>query len=69
VSQEQTIYGQSTAAIILNGTDCVMGIVVDGVTDVISLDLDQMRPTLEFGFVIDIEYGHCGRSHVDTSGY
>lgn len=33
-----------------------MGIVVDGVSDVISLDMDQMRATPEFGSVIDTEY-------------
>jgi len=49
-------YDQSTAVIILNGTESVMGIVVDGVSDVVSLDLDQMRPTPESGFVIDHKY-------------
>jgi purine-binding chemotaxis protein CheW len=33
-----------------------MGIVVDGVSDVISLGTDQMRPTPGFGSVIDTEY-------------
>lgn len=33
-----------------------MGIIVDGVSDVISLDQEQIRSTPEFGSVIDIEY-------------
>lgn len=49
-------YDQSTAVIILNVAGRVMGIVVDGVCDVISLDLDQMRPTPESGSVIDTKY-------------
>jgi purine-binding chemotaxis protein CheW len=49
-------YGQFTVVIILNVAGRVMGIVVDGVSDVISLDLEQMRPTPEFGSVIDTEY-------------
>ncbi len=49
-------YDQFTVVIILNVAGRVMGIVVDGVSDVISLDLEQMRPTPEFGSVIDTEY-------------
>jgi len=49
-------YDQFTVVIILNVADRVMGIVVDGVSDVISLEADQMRPTPEFGSVIDTEY-------------
>jgi purine-binding chemotaxis protein CheW len=49
-------YDEFTVVIILNVSGRVMGIVVDGVSDVISLDLDQMRPTPEFGSVIDTEY-------------
>lgn len=49
-------YDQFTVVIILNVAGRVMGIVVDGVSDVISLDLDQMRATPEFGSVIDTEY-------------
>tara|TARA_R110002073_G_scaffold313574_2_gene485579 strand:+ start:1142 stop:1651 length:510 start_codon:yes stop_codon:yes gene_type:complete len=50
------VYDQFTVVIILNVSGRVMGIVVDGVSDVINLDLDQMRPTPEFGAVIDTEY-------------
>ncbi|MDP1557313.1 MAG: chemotaxis protein CheW [Nitrosomonas sp.] len=49
-------YDQFTVVIILNVSGRVMGIVVDGVSDVISLGMDQMRPTPEFGSVIDTEY-------------
>ncbi len=49
-------YDQFTVVIILNVSGRVMGIVVDGVSDVISLDMDQMRATPEFGSVIDTEY-------------
>ncbi len=49
-------YDQFTVVIILNVSGRVMGIVVDGVSDVISLGADQMRPTPGFGSVIDTEY-------------
>jgi purine-binding chemotaxis protein CheW len=49
-------YDQFTVVIILNVSGRVMGIVVDGVSDVISLDMDQLRPTPGFGSVIDTEY-------------
>lgn len=49
-------YDQFTVVIILNVAGRVMGIVVDGVSDVISLEAEQMRPTPEFGAVIDTEY-------------
>ena len=46
-------YNQFTVVIILNVAGRVMGIVVDGVSDVISLEAEQMRPTPEFGSIID----------------
>jgi purine-binding chemotaxis protein CheW len=49
-------YDQFTVVIILNVAGRVMGIVVDGVSDVISLETEQMRPTPGFGSVIDTEY-------------
>ncbi|SFE03989.1 purine-binding chemotaxis protein CheW, partial [Nitrosomonas sp. Nm166] len=49
-------YDQFTVVIILNVAGRVMGIVVDGVSDVISLEADQIRPTPGFGSVIDTEY-------------
>ena len=49
-------YGQFTVVIILNVAGRVMGIVVDGVSDVITLGLEQMRPAPGLGSVIDTEY-------------
>ena len=49
-------YDQFTVVIILNVAGRVMGIVVDGVSDVLTLEAEQMRPTPEFGSVIDTEY-------------
>ncbi len=49
-------YDQFTVVIILNVAGRVMGIVVDGVSDVINLEHDQIRSTPEFGSVIDTEY-------------
>ena len=49
-------YDQFTVVIILNVSGRVMGVVVDGVSDVISLEAEQMRPTPGFGSVIDTEY-------------
>ncbi|MBP6365916.1 MAG: chemotaxis protein CheW [Nitrosomonas sp.] len=51
-----TNYDQFTVVIILNVSGRVMGIVVDGVSDVISIGANQMRPTPGFGSVIDTEY-------------
>jgi len=49
-------YDQFTVVIILNVAGRVMGIVVDGVSDVINLSAEQVRPAPEFGSVIDTEY-------------
>ncbi|MCB1949276.1 chemotaxis protein CheW [Nitrosomonas sp.] len=49
-------YDQFTVVIILNVSGRIMGIVVDGVSDVINLDSDQMRAAPEFGTAIDTEY-------------
>lgn len=49
-------YDQFTVVIILNVAGRVMGIVVDGVSDVITLGAEQMRPTPGMGSVIDTEY-------------
>ncbi|MCC6916922.1 chemotaxis protein CheW [Nitrosomonas sp.] len=52
----EALYGQFTVVIILNLSGRVIGIVVDGVSDVINLDTEQLRPAPEFGGVIDTEY-------------
>ncbi|MBL8500712.1 MAG: chemotaxis protein CheW, partial [Nitrosomonas sp.] len=49
-------YDQFTVVIILNVAGRVMGIVVDGVSDVITLGSEQMRPAPGLGSVIDTEY-------------
>jgi purine-binding chemotaxis protein CheW len=53
---ESATYDQFTVVIILNVAGRVMGIVVDGVSDVITLGLEQMRPAPGLGSVIDTEY-------------
>jgi len=49
-------YDQFTVVIILNVGGRIVGIVVDGVSDVINLDMEQLRPTPEFGSIIDTKY-------------
>ncbi|TXI16806.1 MAG: chemotaxis protein CheW [Nitrosomonas sp.] len=49
-------YDQFTVVIILNVAGRVMGIVVDGVSDVINLDAGQVKPAPGLGSVIDIEF-------------
>jgi len=52
----QVTYDPFTVVIILNIADRVMGIVVDGVSDVMELDGAQIRPAPEFGAGLDTEY-------------
>jgi purine-binding chemotaxis protein CheW len=49
-------YDQFTVVIILNIGQRVMGIVVDGVSDVIELNSDTLRPAPEFGSILDTKY-------------
>ena len=49
-------YDEFTVVIILNVSGRVMGIVVDGVSDVQELDGSQIRPAPEFGAGLDTEY-------------
>ena len=49
-------YDQFTVVIILNIGKRVMGIVVDGVSDVIQLTSDNLHPAPEFGSVLDTRY-------------
>ncbi|MEW5943139.1 MAG: chemotaxis protein CheW [Pseudomonadota bacterium] len=49
-------YDQFTVVIILNVADRVVGIVVDGVSDVIALSAEQIRPAPEFGAALDTKY-------------
>lgn len=52
----QVEYNQFTVVIILNIAERVLGIVVDGVSDVIALDQTQIRPAPEFGALLDTDY-------------
>jgi purine-binding chemotaxis protein CheW len=49
-------YDQFTVVIILNIASRVMGMVVDSVSDVITLESDQVRPAPEMGALLDTEY-------------
>ena len=49
-------YDQFTVVIILNVSERVIGIVVDGVSDVIGLALEQVRPAPEFSSTFDTQY-------------
>ncbi len=49
-------YDQFTVVIILNLSDRVVGIVVDSVSDVLSLTSDHIRPAPEFGSAVDTRY-------------
>jgi purine-binding chemotaxis protein CheW len=49
-------YDQFTVVIILNIAQRVVGIVVDGVSDVIALTADQLKPAPEFNSGLDTQY-------------
>ncbi|WP_092007820.1 chemotaxis protein CheW [Polaromonas sp. OV174] len=49
-------YDQFTVVIILNIANRVMGMVVDSVSDVITLTPEQIKPAPEMGAVLDTEY-------------
>jgi len=49
-------YDQFTVVIILNIASRVMGMVVDSVSDVITLEAEQVRPAPEMGALLDTEY-------------
>ncbi len=49
-------YDQFTVVIILNIAKRVVGIVVDGVSDVIALTADQLKPAPEFNAGLDTQY-------------
>ena len=52
----QADYTELTVVIILNVAGRVIGMVVDGVSDVITIGTDQVKPAPEFGSAIDTEY-------------
>ncbi|MBI4938785.1 MAG: chemotaxis protein CheW [Nitrosomonadales bacterium] len=49
-------YGPQTVVIILNIAGRVVGMVVDGVSDVITLAPEQIKPAPEFGATLDTRY-------------
>ncbi len=49
-------YNELTVVIILNVADRVIGIVVDGVSDVITLTAEQLKPAPEFSSTMDMQY-------------
>ncbi|MDP2448818.1 MAG: chemotaxis protein CheW [Polaromonas sp.] len=49
-------YDQFTVVIILNMASRVMGMVVDSVSDVITLTPEQVKPAPEMGSVLDTDY-------------
>jgi purine-binding chemotaxis protein CheW len=49
-------YNEYTVVIILNVANRVVGMVVDGVSDVITLKPDQIKPAPEFGSAFDTRY-------------
>ncbi|MFZ2301985.1 MAG: chemotaxis protein CheW [Gallionella sp.] len=49
-------YNQLTVVIILNVANRVVGIVVDGVSDVITLTAEQLKPAPEFSSSLDTQY-------------
>lgn len=53
---ESTTIGDSTVVIVVNLANRVVGIVVDGVSDVLSLTTDQIRPAPEFSPTLSTEY-------------
>ncbi|UCQ15888.1 chemotaxis protein CheW [Edwardsiella piscicida] len=55
-SQQDVSYNDNTVVIVLNFSQRVVGIVVDGVSDVLSLSADQIRPAPEFAVTLSTEY-------------
>lgn len=55
-SQGDVDYNDNTVVIVLNLGQRVVGIVVDGVSDVLSLTADQIRPAPEFAVTLSTEY-------------
>lgn len=55
-SQPDVEYNDNTVVIVLNLDHRVVGIVVDGVSDVLSLTQEQIRPAPEFAVTMSTEY-------------
>lgn len=52
----QADYNDHTVVIVLNIDQRVVGVVVDSVSDVIGLSVDQIKPAPEFGAQMDTQY-------------
>jgi len=52
----EATYHEFTVVIIINVLDKVVGIVVDGVSDVIALPPESIKPAPEFGAALDTRY-------------
>ncbi|MFA3760636.1 chemotaxis protein CheW [Yersinia sp. 2544 StPb PI] len=55
-AQKGVSYNENTVVIVLNFDQRVVGIVVDGVSDVLSLTNEQIRPAPEFAVTLATEY-------------
>ncbi len=55
-AQSGVEYNDNTVVIVLNLEKRVVGIVVDGVSDVLSLTQEQIRPSPEFAVTMSTEY-------------
>ncbi|MEH2920949.1 chemotaxis protein CheW [Samsonia erythrinae] len=55
-AKQEVDYDENTVVIVLNLGQRVVGIVVDGVSDVLSLTADQIRPAPEFAVTLSTEY-------------
>ncbi|GAB2798078.1 chemotaxis protein CheW [Halomonas shantousis] len=53
---ENVEYGGQTVVIVVNVGERVVGIVVDGVSDVMSLTPEQIKPAPEFGVALSSDY-------------
>lgn len=52
----RVVYDDTTVMVVLNVADRIVGVVVDRVSDVLSLGPDQTRPTPELGSAIDRKF-------------
>ncbi|MBI5626925.1 MAG: chemotaxis protein CheW [Nitrosomonadales bacterium] len=53
---DKVTYNETTVVIILNVANRVVGMVVDGVSDVTALKTDEIKPAPEFGSGLDVKY-------------
>ncbi len=53
---ERVEYGGQTVVIVVNVADRIVGIVVDGVSDVMTLTPEQIKPAPEFGVTLSSDF-------------